>query len=126
MALGVHGRDRIPAARPAPGHQPYADERSSQCASFTLLPYSNRIRDAHFPFHGQDVRLTPTTKDGLAQHGDVRNRPWQVERVSDAHLRCTFDSRAFPDMNWPWAFTAVTEYLLHGPHLDTSLTLTNA
>ncbi|WP_102128286.1 aldose 1-epimerase [Deinococcus planocerae] len=101
-------------------------ETSSQCACFTLLPYSNRIRDARFTFGGRDIQLRVTTKDGLTQHGDVRNRPWQVTRVSDRHLRCEFDSRAFPDVNWPWAFTARAEYLLHGPHLDLSVTLTNA
>ena len=99
---------------------------SSDTASFTLLPFSNRIRDARFTFAGRDVQLRPTTPDGLTQHGDVRNRPWQVTRVDDSHLRCTFDSRAFADLNWPWAFTAQVEYVLHGPHLDTSVTLTNA
>jgi aldose 1-epimerase len=103
---------------------PEAVQTSSQCASFTLLPYSNRIRDARFTFEGRSIQLTPNAS-GLAQHGDVRNRPWQVERVSDAHLACTFDSRDFADVNWPWAFTARTEYLLHGPHLDISVTLTN-
>ncbi|PNY83010.1 aldose 1-epimerase [Deinococcus koreensis] len=101
-------------------------ETSSQCASFTLLPFSNRVAGARFSFEGREVQLRPTTKDGLTQHGDVRNRPWQVTRVSETHLRCDFDSRAFPDVNWPWAFTARVEYLLHGPHLDTSVTLTNA
>lgn len=99
---------------------------SSQCASFTLLPYSNRIRDAHFVFEGRDIRLTPNTKDGLAQHGDVRNRPWQVARVGSNRLVCTFDSRQFDDINWPWAFTAQVDYTLHGPHFDTSVTLTNS
>ncbi|GAA5513236.1 uncharacterized protein YphB [Deinococcus carri] len=101
-------------------------QTSSQCACFTLLPFSNRIRDAHFTFAGREVELRPTTKDGLTQHGDVRNRPWQVTRVTERHLRCDFDSRSFSDMNWPWAFTARVEYLLHGPHLDLSVTLTNA
>ncbi|WP_291429420.1 aldose 1-epimerase [Deinococcus sp.] len=100
-------------------------QTSSQCAGFTLLPFSNRIRDAHFVFRGREVRLRVNTKDGLAQHGDVRNRPWQVERVAPSHLRCTFDSRAFADINWPWAFTAQVEYRLHGPHFDTTVTLTN-
>ncbi len=100
-------------------------ETSSQCASFLLIPFSNRIRDAHFPFEGQDVQLAPNTKNGLAQHGDVRNRPWTVTRASDSHLICDFDSRKFSDMNWPWAFTARVEYRLHGPHLDTTITLTN-
>ncbi|GBF05697.1 aldose 1-epimerase [Deinococcus aerius] len=101
-------------------------ETSSQCACFTLLPFSNRIRDARFTFGGREVQLRATTKDGLTQHGDVRNRPWQVSRPSEQHLRCDFDSRDFADMNWPWAFTARVEYLLHGPHLDLSVTLTNA
>lgn len=101
-------------------------ETSSQCASFTLLPFSNRIRDARFTFGGEETQLRVTTKDGLTQHGDVRNRPWQVTRESGAHLRCTFDSRAFPDFNWPWHVTAEVEYRLHGPHFDTSVVLTNA
>ncbi|CAM3807214.1 aldose 1-epimerase [Deinococcus frigens] len=101
-------------------------QTSSQCACFLLLPFSNRIRDARFPFGGQDVQLQSNTKDGLAQHGDVRNRPWTVTRASGSHLICDFDSRNFTDMNWPWAFTARVEYRLHGPHLDTTITLTNA
>lgn len=100
-------------------------QTSSQCACFTLLPYSNRIRDARFEFAGQTVQLRPNTKDGLAQHGDVRNRPWTVTRASDSHLICDFDSRDVPDLNWPWAFAGRVEYRLHGPHLDISVTLTN-
>lgn len=99
---------------------------SSQCASFTLAPYSNRIRDAKFTFDGQEVQLQPTTKDGLSQHGDVRNRPWHVSPVGPARLACDFDSCDFTDINWPWAFTVRVEYILHGPHFDTSITLTNA
>jgi len=105
--------------------EPGSVQTSSQCASFTLLPFSNRIADARFVFGNETVQLRPTTGDGLTQHGDVRNRPWQVTRVGEGHLRCDFDSRDFADMNWPWAFTARVEYLLHGPHLDTSVTLTN-
>ena len=99
---------------------------SSQCASFTLAPYSNRIRDAKFPFEGRQIELTPTTKDGLAQHGDVRNRPWQAQPSGTGQrLSCRFDSRNFSDMNWPWAFTLGVDYTLHGPHFDTTITLTN-
>ncbi len=113
------------SGRPVLRHVEIGDVKtSSQCASFALLPYSNRIRDALFTFEGRSIQLTPNS-GSLAQHGDVRNRPWQVERVSDSHLACTFDSRNFADINWPWAFTARLEYILHGPHLDTSVTLTN-
>ncbi|BDP42829.1 aldose 1-epimerase [Deinococcus aetherius] len=121
--LGLRAASGRPVLREV---DPGSVETSSQCASFTLLPYSNRIRDARFTFGGGEVQLRVTTKDGLTQHGDVRNRPWQVTRVSDSHLGCDFDSRAFPDVNWPWAFTARVDYFLHGPHLDVSVTLTNA
>ncbi len=115
------------SGRPVLRHvEPGDVKTSSQCGSFALMPYSNRIRAARFTFGGQTVQLRPGGGDGTVQHGDVRNRPWQVERVSDAHLVCTFDSRVFADVNWPWAFTARMEYVLHGPHLDTSLLLTNA
>ena len=101
---------------------------SSQCASFTLVPYSNRIRDARFLFQGEWVGLRPTTPDGLAQHGDVRNRPWreaQAPAGPGEALRFEFESREFGDMNWPWAFNAWVEYRLHGPHCDMTLGLTN-
>lgn len=118
---------RAASGRPVLRHVEVVDvQTSSQCASFVLLPFSNRIRDARFTFEGQDIQLRANTKDGLAQHGDVRNRPWTVTRASDSHLVCAFDSRDFADINWPWAFTAQVEYRLHGPHFDTTVTLTNA
>ena len=116
---------RAASGRPVLRHvEPETVKTSSGCASFTLMPYSNRIRDARFTFGGHDIQLRPAPGGGL-QHGDVRNRPWQIESASDTQLTCTFDSRAFQDINWPWAFTARVEYRLHGPHFDTSLTLTN-
>ncbi|MDL2342640.1 aldose 1-epimerase [Deinococcus sp. MIMF12] len=126
--LGLRAASGRPVLRVV---DPARVETSSQSACFVMLPYANRIAGARFPFGGEEVQLRPTTKDGLAQHGDVRNRPWRVERVTDAHLRATFDSRDFlgtdgPGMNWPWVFTALVEYRLHGPHLDTTVSLTNA
>ncbi len=111
-----------PVLRPV---APSTVKSSSDTGCFPLMPYSNRIRDARFEFAGRTVELRPKPGSKLVQHGDVRNRPWQVERGSDTHLRCDFDSREFADMNWPWAFTARLEYLLHGPHCDISLMLTN-
>lgn len=99
---------------------------SSQCASFALLPFSNRIRDAAFDFAGEHVQLRVTTADGLTQHGDVRNRPWQLARQTPGSLTFTFDSRDFDDVNWPWAFTAEMHYELRGPDFVTSLSLTNS
>ncbi len=119
--LNLRAASGRPVLRPV---EPSSVETSSQCGSFPLMPFSNRIRDARFTFEGRTVQLRPNSGP-LAQHGDVRNRPWQVEQRSDTHLACTFDSRDFTDMNWPWAFSARQDYILHGPHLDLALTLTN-
>ncbi|WP_420596961.1 aldose 1-epimerase [Deinococcus sp.] len=99
---------------------------SSDTAAFALMPYSNRIRDARFDFEGNRVQLRPAAGSPNVQHGDVRNRPWQIEQTSESALSCTFDSRDVADMNWPWPFTARLAYHLHGPHCDIALTLTNA
>ncbi|MBB6097598.1 aldose 1-epimerase [Deinobacterium chartae] len=103
------------------------EERNpSQFASFTLMPYSNRIRDAAFEFTGQSYTLRPNTSAGTAQHGDVRARPWQVEREQRTELALTLDSRDFADFNYPFPIRARVEYLLEGDAFDTVLHLENA
>ena len=98
---------------------------SGRCAAFLMLPYSNRIENARFTYEATRHQLQPGD-DGHARHGDVRDRPWQVEAASGTELTCTFNSRRFTDLNWPWAFTARVAYRLQGPVLSVSLTLTNA
>lgn len=98
---------------------------SGRCGAFLMLPYSNRIENARFTYAATAHQLRPGD-DGHARHGDVRDRPWQVEASSDTELTCTFDSRQFTDLNWPWAFTARVTYRLQGPGLSVSLSMTNA
>ncbi|XLE16582.1 hypothetical protein QYS50_20045 (plasmid) [Deinococcus altitudinis] len=98
---------------------------SGRCAAFLMLPYSNRIENARFTYEATRHQLRPGD-DGHARHGDVRDRPWQVEAASGTGLTCTFDSRRFTDLNWPWAFTARVSYRLQGPVLSVSLSITNA
>jgi len=97
---------------------------SGRCGAFLMLPYSNRIENARFSYAAVVHQLRPGD-DGHARHGDVRDRPWQVETASGTELTCTFDSRQFLDLNWPWAFAARVTYQLQGRSLSVSLTLTN-
>ncbi|ADV66790.1 aldose 1-epimerase [Deinococcus maricopensis] len=120
--LNLRAASGRPVLRPV---RPEDVQSSSNAASFTLMPFSNRVRDAHFTFAGRDVQLRVTTKDGLTQHGDVRNRPWTVTRTPDA-LHAALNSRDHADLNWPWTFTAGVTYELRGATLTTHLTLTNA
>jgi len=108
--------------RPTPRPLP---EKSSLYSSFTLAPYSNRIRAARFVFAGHQYRLKANTPQGNAQHGDVRNRPWQVHYPHENALECTFDGRDFSDLNWPWPFTMRVVYSLRANRFTTELELTN-
>lgn len=108
--------------RPTPRPLP---QKSSLYSSFILAPYSNRIRAAKFVFAGREYRLEANTPQGNAQHGDVRNRPWQVHYPQANTLECTFDSRDFSDLNWPWPFTMRVVYSLREHRFATELELTN-
>ncbi|WP_293910120.1 aldose 1-epimerase [Deinococcus sp.] len=120
--LNLQAASGRPVMRPV---DPASVTASSASASFALLPYSNRIREARFEFGGRAVQLRPGPGGHNVQHGDVRNRPWQVTQSAETALSCAFDSRNFGDINWPWAFTAQLDYRLHGPHFDIAVTLTN-
>lgn len=115
------GEAWVPIMRPTPRPLP---EKPSSYSSFTLAPFSNRIRAARFEFEGHTYQLKPNTPEGNAQHGDVRGRPWQVFHGADS-AACTFDSRFFEDMNWPWPFSLAVLYRLEGSTLETTLELVN-
>ena len=102
----------------------FAAKKSSACSSFTLAPFSNRIRAAKFAFRGREYQLRSSSPDGSTQHGDVRNRPWRVERTGNT-LECAFDSRDFADFNFPFAFTMRVTYSLDGSDFLTTLELEN-
>ncbi len=102
-----------------------AAHSASPLASFTLAPFSNRLPGAAFRWEGREYRLRPTAPDGTTQHGDVRNRPHETLDVSGTRAEYTFDSRAAPDLNYPFAFSLRTTYLLAHNTLTQTLALTN-
>jgi aldose 1-epimerase len=102
-------------------------ERGSSAAfsSYTLAPYSNRVRDNVFRFQGQDYRLRPSWPDGQTIHGDVRDRPFLITRPDAQTLQCHYDSRPVPDKNFPFDYTLTTTYTLENRTLETRFELTN-
>jgi aldose 1-epimerase len=95
---------------------------ASPFSSFTLAPFSNRIRDARFVFENQEYQLRATAKDGSTQHGDVRNRPWRVTRGENS-LDC--GSRDFADFNFPFSVCMKVVYALKDSVFETQLELEN-
>jgi aldose 1-epimerase len=111
-----------PLMRPATGLEGIS---SSPFSSYTLAPYSNRIRGSHFEFRGQQFALEPNNSKGETIHGDVRNRPWAVTRASDSRLECHFDSRSVDNANFPFAYAVAVTYSLEGAICRTSIILEN-
>lgn len=87
--------------RAAPG-----ETNASLLGSFVMAPWANRISGAKFAWNGREHGLNPNTADAMAQHGDVRKRPWRVTEHTPSSATMEIDSRACaPDaqFNWPWA-----------------------
>jgi aldose 1-epimerase len=93
------------------------------CSNFLMIPYSNRVEDGKFTFEGKEHQLkTPVAH---AMHGDVKDRPWSIEKVSKTSVCCSFDFRKFQVINWPWHFSATVEYTLLDNILHSKIILKN-
>lgn len=108
--------------RPTPEN---AQHDPLSCASYLLVPWSNRIRDAQFRFAGHTYQLRASFADGTAIHGAARHYAWQVTTAHDTHIRMEFDSRHHADVNFPFAFRCWVEYQLDGNDFRTLLGVQN-
>ncbi len=97
----------------------------SSLASFFMAPWCNRIDGAKFMFGGKERALTPTTAEGMAQHGDVRRRAWTILDRSPMSAHLELDSRRCERMNWPWAFVCRARFELTASALELDLSVTN-
>lgn len=102
----------LPVLRPT-SPAALAQRSSPDTSSYLLAPYSNRIREGRFRFAGKTYQLRPNWVDGRQTiHGEVHGRPWAAQRFDEHILQCSFDSRAFPDVNYPFPFTVDILYRL--------------
>jgi aldose 1-epimerase len=93
------------------------------CASFIMVPYSNRIEGGTFTFQGQRYQLAGAAHHAI--HGDVRSRPWTVEGGTSEQIRCSFRSAEHSEVNWPWPFEARAEYTVQENVFSSRLMLWN-
>lgn len=98
---------------------------SSNCSSFIMLPWCNRIKDGLLRYGDETFQLNVTKDDGTARHGDVRKRNWTVNLIDAYHISMSLNSSDFPDMNWPFAFSALAEYRLDGAEFKWTLSIKN-
>ena len=104
-----HNEAWVDVMRPTP-ESDYGN--SSNCSSFIMMPWCNRIKNGVLRFEDQAYQLQTTKDDGTARHGDVRRRNWTVDLIDANHISMSLKSVDFADMNWPFAFSAHAEYWL--------------
>lgn len=100
-------------------------DNPSNCSSFIMLPWCNRIGGGLLTFDGMTHQLATSPVDGTARHGDVRNRTFTILESTPTLLRLTLDSRMQTGVNWPWAFVADVVYRLDGAAFIWEITLKN-
>jgi len=97
----------------------------SECASYPLIPWSNRIRVGHFRFRGHDYQLKINMGDGTAIHGAARDFPWKVETSDATSLTVSYVSTDFGGVNFPWHFSARQTFRVDGPRFTVSTSVKN-
>lgn len=97
--------------------------RSSNASSFTLAPYSNRIRDGVFRFEGRIYTLRHPEKHAI--HGDVRDRRWRVVSQGRDACELELDARTLADWNFPFPILCRVRFGLEGARATFALSLEN-
>jgi aldose 1-epimerase len=96
-----------------------------KCASFPLIPWSNRIRDGVLTFRGRTWQLAHNAADDTAMHGAIRDFTWHVADSTSAQVTLELDTRGLTGVNFPWHFRSSITYALTGSALVVSTTLEN-
>ena len=95
------------------------------CASFPLVPWSNRVAEARLTFGGRTWQLPRTSPDGTAIHGSVLPFGFTVLERTPASVRLVLDSRDVVGMGFPWAFRTELTYTVTSEGLTVTTTVTN-
>jgi aldose 1-epimerase len=93
-------------------------------ACFPMVPWSNRIADAKFDYHGEAVRLRPNfPPEPHAIHGTGWEDAWIA--IDQTESSATLRLHHAADRRWPWSFHAEQRFALGAPGLTICLSVTN-
>lgn len=96
---------------------------STPSGSFPMVPFSNRIRDARFPWAGREIAIAASERGKPhAIHGYGRGRAWQVERATASEAVLSLN---YAGGDWPFAFRARQSFRLDGAGLTLAMELVN-
>lgn len=128
IGAGVARFDLLhPSRGVVPLWRPAAPDASAftALASYSLVPWSNRIDEARLRFGGREHSLRPDWMDGTAIHGDAKHRPWTLLDRAPGSAHLALDASDLADRNFPWAYLADVRYELRGGTLLTTLGVVN-
>jgi aldose 1-epimerase len=93
-------------------------------ASLPLVPYSNRIGNGTFNWHGQSIELTKNfAPEPHSIHGVGWQRPWIVTEQTEKTV--TLQHRHRSDASWPWPFEAEQQITITDHQLTLNLRVQN-
>jgi aldose 1-epimerase len=111
----------IPVLRSTPANDLHSVR---QAASYPLVPFSNRVSQAHLQWQGTAHPLVRNwAPDPHAIHGVGWERPWAVLEASDSFALLSYEHQA--DASWPFAFDSSQAFKLKAHALELSLSITN-
>ena len=116
-----HNQRWLPILRTMPSQS----QSASDAASFVMLPWTNRIKDAKFSFEGKEHNLEANAADQTAIHGVGRNLPWAITDRSPITARLVFDSRLHDQINYPFKFGAIQRFEIGPKSVEIELSITN-
>jgi len=99
--------------------------RPEKCASFPLVPWSNRIRDGVLTFRGRTWQLARTAADATAIHGAVLEYSWCVADLTESSVDLELDTTDLTGVNFPWRFRSRISYALTDASLAVTTTIEN-
>jgi aldose 1-epimerase len=97
-------------------------------ASYVLIPFSNRVRDARFGIDGQQYQLAPNfPPEPHAIHGNAWRRAWRLAHADAAAARLELSHEPARDgaASWPFAYAAAQTLTIGEAGLEVQLALTN-
>lgn len=118
------GEKWVDVMRPTP-HEAIQNGQAGEFASFNMIPYSNRLKDAILSFENKIYALKANTTEGHSIHGNVRFRPWRILFKDAKSIEMGFYSKDFEDISWPFPFYSQVTYGVDGSSLLINLTLKN-
>ncbi|MDP6742897.1 MAG: aldose 1-epimerase [SAR324 cluster bacterium] len=99
-----------------------ADPSGMGC--FPLIPFSNRICNGRFSFHGRQIKMPPNFPPEIHTiHGHGWKVPWTVSEVQENRAMLAYQH--FAD-EWPFPYLSRLVFELNGSTLTVTLQITNS